>query len=248
MKVLSGRKDLFLLTQTTTPNKNVHSTYNFIRRLPAECSLDANIFATDAFRESMMIVEGIVTSVDAAGHLNIAPMGPIVAGDFASLLLRPFQPSTTFNNLAATRCGVFHVVDRVEVIAQAAIGKMAELPPVEVAVVIDGFVLKDCCRWFEFTVDSIDASNARSRMPSSIVYQGERRPFFGLNRARHAVLEAAILSTRLHLLSRQHVVDMISFLEPAVEKTGGTEEKSAFAMLKDFIFSQPETTSPSDTT
>ena len=187
-----------------------------------------------------MIVEGIVTSVDAAGHLNVAPMGPIVVGDFASLLLRPFQPSTTFNNLAATGCGVFHVVDRVEIIAQAAISKLTEWPAVEPATMINGFVLKDCCRWFEFTVDSVDTSDARSRMHSSIVHRGERRPFFGFNRARHAVLEAAILATRLHLLSQQHVLDMMSFLEPAVEKTGGTEEKSAFAMLKDFILSHLE--------
>ncbi len=186
-----------------------------------------------------MIVEGIVTSIDAGGHLNVAPMGPIIVGDFASLLLRPFQPSTTFSNLAATRCGVFHVVDRVEIIARAAIGRLSELPAVEPATKIDGFVLKDCCRWFEFTVDSVDASDARSRMPSSIVHRGERRPFFGFNRARHAVLEAAILATRLHLLSPQHILDMISLLEPAVEKTGGTEEKSAFAMLKDFVLSHP---------
>ena len=177
--------------------------------------------------------------MDAGGHLNVAPMGPIVVGDFASLFLRPFQPSTTFSNLAATRCGVFHVVDRVEIIARAAIGRLSELPAVEPAAKIDGFVLKDCCRWFEFTVDSVDASDARSRMPSSIVHRGERRPFFGFNRARHAVLEAAILATRLHLLSPQHVLDMISLLEPAVEKTGGTEEKSAFAMLKEFVLSHP---------
>lgn len=185
-----------------------------------------------------MIIEGIVTSLDASGRLNIAPMGPIVAGDFASLLLRPFQPSTTFTNLAATRCGVFHIVDRVDIIAQAAIGRLAELPAVEPAVSINGFVLSDCCRWFEFTVDNVDESEARSRMPSSIVHRGERRPFAGFNRARHAVLEAAILATRLHLLSRQHIMDVMHFLEPAVEKTGGSEEKSAFAMLKDFVHSQ----------
>lgn len=185
-----------------------------------------------------MIVEGIVTSVDTVGRLNVAPMGPIVVGDFTSLLLRPFQPSTTFNNLAATRCGVFHVVDRVDIIAQAAIGRLEQLPAVEPANTVHGFVLKDCCRWFEFEVDSIDASDARSQMPSTIVYRGERRPFYGLNRARHAVLEAAILATRLHLLSQQHVLDMMSFLEPAVEKTGGPEEKSSFAMLKEFIDSK----------
>ena len=37
-----------------------------------------------------MIVEGIVTSQNADGLMNVAPMGPIVHGDFESLTLRPF--------------------------------------------------------------------------------------------------------------------------------------------------------------
>ena len=92
--------------------------------------------------KNIMIVEGIVTSVDAAGRLNVAPMGPIVVGDFASLLLRPFQPSTTFSNLAATRRGVFHVVDRVDIIAQAAIGRLTGAQPLNPHALIDGFVLQ----------------------------------------------------------------------------------------------------------
>ena len=188
-----------------------------------------------------MIIEGLVTSMDAAGHLNIAPMGPIVEGDFASLILRPFQPSTTFSNLATARCGVFHVVDRVDLIARAVIGKLSEQPAVEPARQINGWVLKDCCRWFEFVVESVDSSEARSQMPSKIVHRGERRPFFGFNRARHAVLEAAILATRLHLLPRQHVIDVMNFLEAAVNKTGSLEEKTTFGMLKVFILSHQET-------
>lgn len=182
-----------------------------------------------------MIVEGIVTSIDSTGSLNVAPMGPIIQGNFESLLLRPFQPSTTFNNLAATRCGVFHVVDQVDVIARAAIGRLETNPAVVKASVIDGYVLKDCCRWFEFTVDHVDASEPRSRMPSTIVHRGECRPFFGFNRARHAVLEAAILATRLHLLPRAEVLSSLISMRSAVEKTGGPGELSAFAMLEQFI-------------
>ena len=182
-----------------------------------------------------MIVEGIVTTIDSTGSLNVAPMGPIIAGDFESLLLRPFQPSTTFNNLSTTRCGVFHIVDQIDVIAKAAIGRLETNPDVVRASVIDGYVLKDCCRWFEFTVDHVDASEPRSRMPSTIVHRGERRPFFGFNRARHAVLEAAILATRLHLLSREEVLSALIPMRSAVEKTGGLTELSAFAMLEEFI-------------
>ncbi len=187
-----------------------------------------------------MIVEGIVTSIDLHGSLNVAPMGPVVTGNFERLLLRPFQLSTTFNNLSATRCGVFHIVDQVDVIAQAAIGRLRELPDVEPAAVVDGYVLKDCCRWFEFTVDSVDASEARSQMPSTIVHRGERRPFWGFNRARHAILETAILATRLHLLPREEILTTIRFLQPAVEKTGDEKELAAFRMLHEFILSHTE--------
>lgn len=178
-----------------------------------------------------MIIEGLVTSVGVTGRLNVAPMGPMVAGDFEKLLLRPFQPSTTFDNLTATRCGVFHVVDRVEVIAAAAIGRLSDEPATEAATKVTGRVLVDCCRWFEFTIDSIDASEPRSRMPATIVHRGERRPFFGFNRARHAVLEAAILATRVHLLPRAEIETALCWLAPAVEKTGRDEERAAFEML-----------------
>ena len=72
-------------------------------------------------------------------------------------------------------------------------------------------------------------------MPSTIVYRGERRPFFGFNRARHAVLEAAILATRLHILSREDVLSALIPMRSAVEKTGGPQELAAFAMLDEFI-------------
>ncbi len=187
-----------------------------------------------------MIVEGLVTSVDSSGALNVAPMGPIVEGDFDKILLRPFQPSTTFNNLSATRCGVFHVVDSVDVIARAAIGQLHELPPANPAHKVNGFVLNDCCRWFEFVVDEVDASEARSRISSTIVHRGERRPFYGFNRARHAVIEAAILATRLHLLPRHEVLTTLQFLQPAVEKTGGETETAAFRLVREFILNHYE--------
>lgn len=183
-----------------------------------------------------MIVEGLVTSVDSAGKINIAPMGPIVEGDFKSLLLRPFQPSATFSNLNATRCGVFHVVDQVDVIARAAIGRLSETPETEPAQAVNGVVLKDCCRWFEFQVLDVDESDPRSRMPSAVVYRGERRPFFGFNRARHAILEAAIVATRIHLLKSEDIVAAFDYLRPAVEKTGDQTEHELFEMLHTYAF------------
>lgn len=179
-----------------------------------------------------MIVEGLLTTVSDSGRLNVAPMGPVVEGDFERLTLRPFQPSTTFENLSRTRCGVFHVVDTVEVMARAAIGRLEGAPETDAAEVVTGRVLRDCCRWFELTIDHIDAAEARTRMTTTIRHRGTRRAFFGFNRARHAVIEAAILATRVHLLERDDILAQFRILESAVEKTGGRAERETFALLR----------------
>jgi len=182
-----------------------------------------------------MIVEGVVTSKNADGILNVAPMGPLVRGDFDSPILRPFQTSTTCDNLRTTRCGVFHVVDSIDVLARAAVGQLNERPPTRPAAVVDGHILRDCCRWFEFRVTNCDLSSSRTVMQTEIVARGEQRPFFGFNRARHAVLEAAILATRVHLLPEDEIRTQLTVLKSAVEKTGGVAESDAFAMLMNHI-------------
>ncbi len=182
-----------------------------------------------------MILEGVVTSLDAAEKLNVAPMGPIIEGNFDSLVLRPFQTSTTFLNMIESHCGVFHVVDTVDVLAKAAIGQLLKLPATRPARKIRGRILTDCCRWFEFRITEQDLGSERSFMRAEIVAQGEHRAFFGFNRARHAVLEAAILATRVHLLPHSEIATRMNILKSAVEKTGGVTETDAFDMLQNYI-------------
>lgn len=182
-----------------------------------------------------MIVEGLLTSTDSEGILNVAPMGPIVHNDFQSLTLRPWAGSTTFENLLATKRGVFHLVDHVSTIAEAAIRRLKHVPPTMPAERIEGLVLDDCCRWFEFQISDIDTSHERSEMTAQIVHSATRRPFRGFNRAKHAVIETAILATRLHLLPKAEIESAIRFLSPAVVKTGGDEELAAFDMLEQYI-------------
>ena len=61
------------------------------------------------------------------------------------------------------------------------------------------------------------------------------REFFGLNRAKHAVVEAAILATRLHLLAAVEVLADLGKLRVLVEKTGGPAEHAAFQFLQDYV-------------
>jgi hypothetical protein len=63
------------------------------------------------------------------------------------------------------------------------------------------------------------------------VHHGVRREFIGFNRARHAVLEAAIYATRLHLLQREFIEGEMRRLQVIVDKTAGPEEFEAMALL-----------------
>ncbi|GAB5441278.1 MAG: DUF447 family protein [Fuerstiella sp.] len=182
-----------------------------------------------------MIVEGLVTTQNAQQAINVAPMGPIVQGDFESMILRPFAGSTTFQNLLDQRQGVFHVVDQVDLIAKAAIGRLIELPPMFSAETVQGSVLSECCRWFEFRITEVDTSDLRSEMQAEIVHRGERRPFYGFNRARHAVIEAAIMATRIHLLPPDDIRRQFDWLESAVHKTGGATELASFQHLREYV-------------
>src|SRR5262249_2639665 len=152
------------------------------------------------------------------GTTNVAPMGPIVDAGMTRLTLRPFQTSTTYANLKRTGVGVLHVTDDVLLLARAAIGRLATVPRMFRPMVIDGDVLADACRWYEFRVTSLDDSAERTRIEADVVHVGRLRDFFGFNRAKHAVLEAAILATRLHLLPPGDVQRQLDALRSPVEK------------------------------
>lgn len=182
-----------------------------------------------------MIVEGIVTSMNAAGELNVAPMGPVVDEAMTTLLLRPFQTSRTYRNLKEHPVGVFHIVDDVLLLAQAAIGCVQTLPPTFPAEKIVGQVLREACRWYEFEIETLDDSAERTSIQTRVVHVGRLRDFWGFNRAKHAVLEAAILATRLHLLPAEQVRQQWEWLRSPVEKTAGPRERQAFELLDDFV-------------
>lgn len=179
-----------------------------------------------------MILEGIVTTKNSAGEVNVAPMGPIVDEDMRSLLLRPFKTSTTYANLKNSPQGVLHVTDDVVLLAKTAIGRLTEIPDLQPAQVVDGSVLSHACRWYEFEVVDFDDSDDRTRLQANIVHTGRLRDFFGFNRAKHAVLEMAILATRLHILDHKYVAEEFLRLGEIVGKTAGPQEQIAHDLLQ----------------
>jgi hypothetical protein len=179
-----------------------------------------------------MILEGIVTTVSPTGIVNIAPMGPAVDEALDRFVLRPFSTSRTCANLLANGEGVLHVTDDVLLLAQAAVGSVDPMPSLRPAATVHGFVLADACRYYEFQVRSVDAGDARVRFEADVTQRGRQRDFFGFNRAKHAVVEAAILATRTGFLPLDEIDKEFQRLGVIVAKTGGPQEHAAFQLLQ----------------
>ena len=179
-----------------------------------------------------MILEGIVTTICDDGRVNVSPMGPLVDEAMQELVLRPYQTSTTYKNLKRTGQGVLHVTDDVELLAQAAVGSPDPLPEMMPATGVEGWILRGACRWYAFRVRELDDRQQRTRIVAEVVDRGRLRDFFGFNRAKHAVLEAAILATRTAFLQASEIQAEFDRLKVLVDKTGGPQEQRAFAFLQ----------------
>jgi uncharacterized protein len=182
-----------------------------------------------------MILEGIVTTVGPDGAVNIAPMGPRVDTAMSRLELRPFRTARTYANLKNQGEGVFHVTDDVLLLARSAVGELEPLPPLFPAERVAGQVLSGACRYYEFRVIRCDDGAERITFEAEVVHAGRLRDFFGFNRAKHAVVEAAILATRTAFLPAEEIAVEFARLTPLVEKTGGDREREAFDFLKKYV-------------
>ncbi len=182
-----------------------------------------------------MILEGIVTTLNAQGTPNISPMGPDVDDQLDRFSLKPYRSSLTYQNLKHNGQGVLHVTDDVELLARAAVKQLDPLPRLQPTTAIDGVILSDACRWYAFRVTELDDSQERTRIECEVVDRGRLRDFFGFNRAKHAVVEAAILATRTAFLPADEIRAEFDRLAVIVGKTAGDPERRAFAFLRDFI-------------
>lgn len=186
------------------------------------------------------ILEGIVTTLNDDATTNVAPMGPYVDDQFVQMVFRPFRTSSTYQNLARTGGGVFHVVDDVELLARAAVDQFDSPPELLTLDDLPIPVLADSCRWYAFQIVDQDDTEERARLTAHVHRTGRLRDFFGLNRAQHAVVEAAILATRVQMLSPTEIRQAYERLALLVEKTGGPLEHRAFDLLCRYV----ETYSP----
>ncbi|PWT74069.1 MAG: DUF447 domain-containing protein [Proteobacteria bacterium] len=178
-----------------------------------------------------MIRETIVTTVSAAGTVHIAPMG--VREVDGRVVLSPFRPSTTLENVLATRCAVINLSDDVRVFA-GCLTSRREWPTVPCEQ-IDCRRLDGALTHRELQLAKVEEDKQRPRLHMDVVLERVHRGFQGFNRAQAAVLEAAILVSRLHMLPQEKIDAEMAYLTIAVDKTAGPAEREAWSWLVERI-------------
>ena len=174
-----------------------------------------------------MILEGVITTQGADGATHMTPMGFRRHAD--TVQVSPFVPSTTLSNLVSHCHAVINLTDDVRVIAGCLTGQR-EWPLVR-ATRIDGWRLRDCLAHLELEVTACDEDPQRPRFECRVVHEVSHAPFAGFNRAQAAVLEAAILYSRLDWLAPDRLVTEMAYLQIAIAKTAGPRERLAWRWL-----------------
>jgi uncharacterized protein len=182
-----------------------------------------------------MILEGIITTIDNDGRPHLSAMGPEVDSAFSRFELRPFPSSQSCQNIRRSGQAVFHVTDDVELLAATVVRIAPPNATLQRANAIDGYVLTNACRAYELNVVHQDFTGQRGLVVCEVAWLHQLRDFFGFNRAKHAVVEAAILASRLDFMPQAEVETKWKWLASMVEKTGAQAERRAFEQLTSFV-------------
>lgn len=174
-----------------------------------------------------MIQETIITSTGANGYVHISPMGIHVQDD--QYIIMPFRPSTTLEHVLATGHAVMNHTDDVRIYAGCLTGHRDW--PLANTVIVNGKRLEGCLSHQELELVRIKNDHQRPRLYCRMVHQQTHAPFQGFNRAQFAVLEAAILVSRLSMLPWQKISTELEYLEIAVKKCAGEREREAWEWL-----------------
>ena len=166
------------------------------------------------------IVETIMTTANATGEVHIAPLGLIENG--ARWIIAPFKPSKTLDNLRENPFAAASHTDDVRVFAGCVTGRKT-------------WPLVECVSHWELKVENVTEDELRPRFICAIVHRETHKPWEGFNRAQAAVLELAVLTTRLNMLPPEKIENELKYLEIAISKTAGPREGEAWGWLMEKI-------------
>jgi len=182
-------------------------------------------------RMNDVIYETVVSTLAPDGQAHVAPMGVRYVGD--QVVLMPFKPSTTHDNVVATGHAVLNILTDTRVFAGCVTGRRDW--PVLPAEKIAGVRLACALSHVELRLAGRADDVQRPVLHMSRVHEVQHAPFVGFNRAQAAVLEGAVLVSRLHMLTPAKVDTEMAYLRIAIDKTAGPEEHEAWGWLNDAV-------------
>lgn len=175
-----------------------------------------------------VIYECVVSTVNEQGQPNVAPLGVRYTAD-GGVLLMPFKPSATLNNILATGHAALNIVTDTRVFAGCVTGRKTwPLLPMARA---PGLRLACALRHLELQLEHVADDPQRPVLHLATLHDETHAPFHGLNRAQAAVVEGAVLVSRLHLLAPEKVDAEMTYLQIAIDKTASATEHEAWGWL-----------------
>ena len=178
-----------------------------------------------------MIYETIVTTSDEANNPYVAPFGVREKNDF--VVIAPFRPSQTLDNVLHNRSAVLNLTDDVRIFAGALTGRRSW--PMYKAAKVPGFVLDAALAHRELALVEVNEDVTRPELYFHVVHEENHAPFLGFNRAQAAVVELSVLVSRLHMLPIEKIEAELEYLNIAIEKTAGERELEAWSWLVERI-------------
>ncbi len=185
-----------------------------------------------------VIFEVVLTTRSATGALHIAPMGvryrPAQGPGGEDLVtVMPFKPSTTLDNIRARRAAVLNVVTDTRVFAGCVTGRRDW--PTEPVPAIDGLRLAHAMRHLALELVDDRDDPQRPVLTLRVREQVDHAPFLGFNRAQAAVIEGAVLVSRLRLLPLERIERELAPLQVAIDKTASAQEHEAWSWLLEAV-------------
>ncbi len=178
-----------------------------------------------------MIFETIITTVDKNTNCHVAPMGIEIIND--DVILKPFKPSKTLENIIKTKKAVLNITDDVTVFAGCVTGrKNFETVPIENKI---DYRLNKVLSYSLLSLINISDDNTRPKLRMKKENEVFHSNFKGINRAQAAIVEASILVSRLKIIPPEKILSEMSYLEIAVSKTAGSQEKMAWSWLSEEV-------------
>ena len=178
-----------------------------------------------------MILETIITTQNALGEVHVTPFGIQVQNDL--VIISPYKPSTTLNNILATQTAVMNLTDDVRVFAAALTKRKAW--QLCAADKVAGQRLSNALAHQELKLLRVNDDDMRPQLTMQMVHEANHQPFKGFNRAQAAVIELAVLVSRLKRLPMEKIIQEMQYLQIAIDKTAGPNELEAWGWLVEAV-------------